>query len=120
MKQKDVNANKAADPSSALSLSSTLVRDISFFDLKHKEAKFHAGRIWKLFVERCAVETFGEQAVITEGKKQVNFLGSVESYRLIYDEVVATYFSVENTNAQIAWDMQVRHSIRVVNTEHTS
>lgn len=46
-------------------------------------------KIWALFIEKCALNSFGEREIIMEGKKMRNFLGSVEAHKLIFDEAVS-------------------------------
>lgn len=52
-------------------------------------------KMWDRFVERCALKTFGEAAIITEGKKQRNFVGSVDSYKKIFMEVTRDHLPHE-------------------------
>jgi hypothetical protein len=50
-------------------------------------------KIWDDFIQKCAVDSFGEQAVITEGKRQRNFLGSVEAYKKIFMAVAREHLA---------------------------
>lgn len=45
-------------------------------------------KTWNRFVFLLSVETFGEKAVISEGKRQKNFLGSVDAHRKVFEQAV--------------------------------
>lgn len=45
-------------------------------------------RIWKKFIDLLSLDTFGEKAVISEGKRQKVLLGSVEYHRKIFEQAV--------------------------------
>ncbi len=49
-------------------------------------AKTKAERLWDQFMLRVNVNAFGERAVIGEGKKSVNLLGSVEKHKRLFME----------------------------------
>ncbi len=50
-------------------------------------------KIWNAFILKCAVDTFGEEAVITEGKRQRNFLGSVDAYKKLFMAVAREHLA---------------------------
>jgi hypothetical protein len=54
-------------------------------------ARLNAERIWKRFIQLCSVADFGEEAVLTEGKRTKNFLGSVERYESLYRKAVEEF-----------------------------
>lgn len=49
--------------------------------------------VWEAFVRRLTVKAFGEQAVIMEGKKLKNLLGSVDSHKAVFMEAVEDLFA---------------------------
>lgn len=51
-------------------------------------ARINASVFWKRFMVLCSIEDFGEQAVLTEGKRTKNFLGAAEKYESIYKRAV--------------------------------
>lgn len=50
-------------------------------------------KIWDAFILKCSVLTFGEKEVITEGKRQRNFLGSVDLYKKIFMAVAREHLA---------------------------
>ncbi len=58
--------------------------------------KFEANKlineIWTRFINKRAAHVFGEKAVISEGKKLKNLLGSVKSHKETFQEAAMETF----------------------------
>lgn len=50
-------------------------------------------KIWDRFIFLLSVESFGEKAVITENKRQVNLFGSVDSHKKVFDRAIKEILS---------------------------